>query len=321
MKKIVSALLCLAFLAAMSVSYVSAAGGQILFEDHFNTVDDNWEWGGDLFEVENGILKGEPAARVHQTKYIRDDGVPLRIWSELACKIDVRITDYDDSTLVGPGLWFRDYNTTYDQQDEGEEDTGEVWWYEYDYISNSVILRGDHFENNKLEPVKVKLEDGIVKAGPDEKPTTFSIGWRIQPGHIECYFNDKKVIDYTNVPMTIGSVRPSPIVLWNNSCYIEFDNFIVSTPDYNLFNEVPGDNGGNNGGNQQPGNATEIVTEYETNDKGETIVVTKVVADTNANNPSANNGGSNTGDMIVAVAAVMAVAAAGAIVVAKRRDH
>ena len=300
MKKIVSVLLCLAFLAAMSVSYVSAAGGQILFEDHFNTVDDNWEWGGDLFEVENGILKGEPAARVHQTKYIRDDGVPLRIWSELACKIDVRITD---------------------QQDEGEEDTGEVWWYEYDYISNSVILRGDHFENNKLEPVKVKLEDGIVKAGPDEKPTTFSIGWRIQPGHIECYFNDKKVIDYTNVPMTIGSVRPSPIVLWNNSCYIEFDNFIVSTPDYNLFNEVPGDNGGNNGGNQQPGNATEIVTEYETNDKGETIVVTKVVADTNANNPSANNGGSNTGDMIVAAAAVMAVAAAVAVIFAKRREH
>ena len=321
MKKIVSALLCLAFLAAMSVSYVSAAGGQILFEDHFNTVDDNWEWGGDLFEVENGILKGEPAARVHQTKYIRDDGVPLRIWSELACKIDVRITDYDDSTLVGPGLWFRDYNTTYDQQDECEEDTGEVWWYEYDYISNSVILRGDHFENNKLEPVKVKLEDGIVKAGPDEKPTTFSIGWRIQPGHIECYFNDKKVIDYTNVPMTIGSVRPSPIVLWNNSCYIEFDNFIVSTPDYNLFNEVPGDNGGNNGGNQQPGNATEIVTEYETNDKGETIVVTKVVADTNANNPSANNGGSDTGDMIVAAAAVMAVAAAVAVIFAKRREH
>ena len=207
------------------------------------------------------------------------------------------------------------------QQDEGEEDTGEVWWYEYDYISNSVILRGDHFENNKLEPVKVKLEDGIVKAGPDEKPTTFSIGWRIQPGHIECYFNDKKVIDYTNVPMTIGSVRPSPIVLWNNSCYIEFDNFIVSTPDYNLFNEVPGDNGGNNGGNQQPGNATEIVTEYETNDKGETIVVTKVVADTNANNPSANNGGSDTGDMIVAAAAVMAVAAAVAVIFAKRREH
>ena len=122
--------------------------------------------------------------------------------------------------------------------------------------------------------------------------------------------------------MTIGSVRPSPIVLWNNSCYIEFDNFIVSTPDYNLFNEVPGDNGGNNGGNQQPGNATrKSLRNMETNDKGETIVVTKVVADTNANNPSANNGGSNTGDMIVAAAAVMAVAAAVAVIYAKRREH
>ena len=63
----------------------------------------------------------------------------------------------------------------------GEEDTGEVWWYEYDYISNSVILRGDHFENNKLEPVKVKLEDGIVKAGPDEKPTTFRSAGEFSP--------------------------------------------------------------------------------------------------------------------------------------------
>ena len=320
MRRIVSLIGCLALILTLAAATTTVnAAGSILFQDDFSSEDlSKWMWDNTAFICEDGVCKGDPAAVVHQSAYVDGDAA----WGvNIAYKVDVRVTDYMDSTEIGPGLWFRDYNTTYDQQDEGEEDTGEVWWYEYDYISNSVILRGDHFENNKLEPVKVKLEDGIVKAGPDEKPTTFSIGWRIQPGHIECYFNDKKVIDYTNVPMTIGSVRPSPIVLWNNSCYIEFDNFIVSTPDYNLFNEVPGDNGGNNGGNQQPGNATEIVTEYETNDKGETIVVTKVVADTNANNPSANNGGSNTGDMIVAVAAVMAVAAAGAIVAAKRREH
>lgn len=318
MKKIISVLLCLTFIAAVSVSYVNAAG-QILFEDSFNGIDDNWEWGGDLFEIENGVLKGEPAARVHQTKYIRDDGVTLRVWSQLACKIDVRITDYEDSSNVGPGLWFRDYNTTYDQQDEGEEDTGDIWWYEYDYISNSVTLRGDYFDNNKIDPIKVTLPEGIVKAGPDEKPTTFNIGWRIQPGHIECYFNDEKVIDCTNVPMTIGSVRPSPIVLWNNSCYIEFDNFIVSTPDYNLFNENPDDvtnNGGNN--NQQP--TTKVVEKIETNENGETRIVTEIVADTNTNTPGTNNGGSNTGDMIVAVAAVMVVAAAASVIVVKRRE-
>ena len=169
------------------------------------------------------------------------------------------------------------------------------------------------------------LPEGPVKIGPDEKPTTFSLGWRIQPGKIECYFNDQKVITYTNVPMDLGMTRPSPILLVNHSCYVEFDNFIVATVDYNLFNEGPDDTGNNggdngNGGGQQPA-GTKVVERIETDENGETRIVTEIVADTNTNNPSENNGGSNTGDMIVAVAAVMAVAAAGAIVVAKRRDH
>ena len=321
MKKVISLFVCLIMIAAMAVSSVSAAG-QILFKDEFNSMDNNdWIWDPEAthFVVDNGVLKGDDTARVHQTEY-RPDYDGIRLWDYFSCKVDVRITDYADSSSIGPGLWWRDYNTTFEQEDEGETETGEIWEFQYDQISNTCSLKSDYFTNNNIEPIVVEAP-GTVKVGPDEDPTTFSIGWRIQPGHIECYFNDKKVIDYTNVPMTIGSVRPSPIVLWNNSCYIEFDNFIVSTPDYNLFNEVPGDNGGNNGGNQQPGNATEIVTEYETNDKGETIVVTKVVADTNANNPSANNGGSDTGDMIVAAAAVMAVAAAVAVIFAKRREH
>ena len=167
------------------------------------------------------------------------------------------------------------------------------------------------------------LPEGTVKIGPDEKPTTFSLGWRIQPGKIECYFNDQKVITYTNVPMDLGMTRPSPILLVNHSCYIEFDNFIVATVDYNLFNETdtptPVDPG-NNGGGQQPA-GTKVVERIETDENGETRIVTEIVADTNTNNPSANNGGSNTGDMIVVVMAVMAVAAVGAIVVAKRREH
>ena len=102
-------------------------------------------------------------------------------------------------------------------------------------VSNSLILSGDYFTANNLEPVKYVLPEEPVKIGPDEKPTTFSLGWRIQPGKIECYFNDQKVITYTNVPMDLGMTRPSPILLVNHSCYIEFDNFIVATVDYNLF--------------------------------------------------------------------------------------
>ncbi len=68
---------------------------------------------------------------------------------------------------------------------------------------------------------------GTIKIGPDDKPTTFSLGWRVQPGRIQCYLNDKLVIDCTNVPADLGTIRKSPILLINKSCYIEFDNFVV----------------------------------------------------------------------------------------------
>ena len=324
MKKILSILICLIMIAAVAVSTVSA-DGRILFEDRFDSSDnDDWIWDPDVthFEVKNGVLVGDPSAVVHQTQYDIDAPV-IRAWDKFSCKVDVRITDYADSTSMGPGLWFRDYDSTYQQKADGEPDAGEIWYYDYDCVSNSLILSGDYFTANNLEPVKYVLPEGTVKIGPDEKPTTFSLGWRIQPGKIECYFNDQKVITYTNVPMDLGMTRPSPILLVNHSCYVEFDNFIVATVDYNLFNETdtpaPVDPG-NNGGGQQPA-GTKVVEKIETDENGETRIVTEIVADTNANNPSANNGGSNTGDMIVAVAAVMAVAAAGAIVVAKRREH
>ena len=323
MKKIFSILVCLLMIASIAASSVSAAG-QILFEDKFDSMDnEDWCWEPSHFYVENGILVGDPTAVVHQTMYGANPPVD-RTWSQFTCRVETRITDYTDSTDIGPGLWFKDYNTTWAQDEEGEEDTGEIWTFQYNHYNNTCTLASDYFANNNMETITYPVPEGTIKIGPDDKPTTFSLGWRVQPGRIQCYLNDKLVIDCDRVPMDLGTIRKSPILLINKSCYIEFDNFVVATVDYNLFNEpdTPAPVGpGNNGGNQQPGNATEIVTEYETNDKGETIVVTKVVADTNANNPSANNGGSNTGDMIVAVAAVMAVAAAGAIVAAKRREH
>ena len=38
------------------------------------------------------------------------------------------------------------------------------------------------------------LPEGTIKMGPDEKPTTFSMGWRIRSGKIDCYYNDKLII-------------------------------------------------------------------------------------------------------------------------------
>ena len=322
MKKIFSILLCLLMIASIAVSSVSAAGA-ILFEDKFNSMDnEDWCWEPSHFYVENGVLVGDPTAVVHQTMYGANPPVD-RTWSQFTCRVETRITDYTDSTDIGPGLWFKDYNTTWAQDEEGEEDTGEIWTFQYNHYNNTCTLASDYFANNNMETITYPVPEGTIKIGPDDKPTTFSLGWRVQPGRIQCYLNDKLVIDCDKVPMDLGTIRKSPILLINKSCYIEFDNFVVATVDYNLFNEpdTPAPVGpGNNGGNQQPA-GTKVVEKIETDENGETRIVTEIVADTNTNNPSANNGGSNTGDMIVAVAAVMAVAAAGAIVAAKRREH
>lgn len=320
MKKVISLFVCLIMIAAMAISSVSAAG-QILFKDEFNSMDNNdWIWDPEAthFVVDNGVLKGDDTARVHQTEY-RPDYDGIRLWDYFSCKVDVRITDYADSSSIGPGLWWRDYNTTFEQEDGGETETGEIWEFQYDQISNTCSLKSDYFTNNNIEPIVVEAP-GTVKVGPDEEPTTFSIGWRIQPGRIDCYFNDQKVITCTNVPADMGTIRKSPILLTNAACYIEFDNFTVATYDYNLFNEKPDENV-NGGDNVNGGNATEIVTAIETDENGETVIVTKVVADTNKNTPNASNGGSGTGDMIVVVVAVMAVSAAGAVILAKRRKE
>lgn len=155
--------------------------------------------------------------------------------------------------------------------------------------------------------------------GPDEKPTTFSMGWRIRSGKIDCYYNDKLIISCTNVPADIGLGQTrSPVCLWNRSADIEFDNFILSTADYDLFNEgsIPTDDT-----TTKAPDDSKVVTKVITDADGNTQVVTEVVADTDKTNPNVNNGGSSTGDMIIAVAAVMIVGAAGAVVLGKRREH
>lgn len=53
------------------------------------------------FEVKNGVLVGDPSAVVHQTQYDIDAPV-IRAWDKFSCKVDVRITDYADSTSMGP---------------------------------------------------------------------------------------------------------------------------------------------------------------------------------------------------------------------------
>ena len=322
LKKLIAVFICLVMIAGIAIATVSA-DAKILFYDPFDTKKENdWLWDSSNFYVKDGVLMGDPTAVIHQSAYDPKYG-QIRRWDTFTNKVDIKIVDYDESNFIGSGLWWRDYNTSFEEENAGANEDGEIWTYRYNYVTNSVILESDYLTNKGMTAKTYQLPRNAVKIGPDDDPTTFSLGWRIQPGKIECYFNNQLVITCTDVPADLGTHRESPILLMNHSAYVEFDNFVVATVDYNLFNETdtptPVDPG-NNGGGQQPA-GTKVVEKIETDENGETRIVTEIVADTNANNPSANNGGSNTGDMIVAVAAVMAVAAAGAIVVAKRREH
>ena len=316
MRRIVSLIGCLALILTLAAATTTVnAAGSILFQDDFSSEDlSKWMWDNTSFICEDGVCKGDPAAVVHQSSYV-DGGAAWGV--DIAYKVDVRVTDYMDSTEIGPGLWFRDYNLTLEDEETDAED-GEVWQFQFNYVNQTFKLTSEYLTNNGFEEPTYTLPEGTIKMGPDEKPTTFSMGWRIRSGKIDCYYNDKLIISCTNVPADIGLVRPSPVCLWNRSADIEFDNFILSTADYDLFNEgsIPTDDT-----TTKAPDDTKVVTKVITDADGNTQVVTEVVADTDKTNPNVNNGGSSTGDMIIAVAAVMIVGAAGAVVLGRRREH
>lgn len=317
MRRIVSLIGCLALILTLAAATTTVnAAGSILFQDDFSSEDlSKWMWDNTAFICEDGVCKGDPAAVVHQSSYV-DGGAAWGV--DIAYKVDVRVTDYMDSTEIGPGLWFRDYNLTLEEDEETDAEDGEVWQFQFNYVNQTFKLTSEYLTNNGFEEPTYTLPEGTIKMGPDEKPTTFSMGWRIRSGKIDCYYNDKLIISCTNVPADIGLVRPSPVCLWNRSADIEFDNFILSTADYDLFNEgsIPTDDT-----TTKAPDDSKVVTKVITDADGNTQVVTEVVADTDKTNPNVNNGGSSTGDMIIAVAAVMIVGAAGAVVLGKRREH
>ena len=61
------------------------------------------------------------------------------------------------------------------------------------------------------------------------------MGWRITAGKIEMYFDGVKVGEYSDIALTCE--YESPFLLWNGNNFMSYDNLIVATADYDLFNE------------------------------------------------------------------------------------
>ena len=130
MRRIVSLIGCLALILTLAAATTTVnAAGSILFQDDFSSEDlSKWMWDNTSFVCEDGVCKGDPAAVVHQSAYV-DGGAAWGV--DIAYKVDVRVTDYMDSTEIGPGLWFRDYNLTLEEDEETDAEDGEVWQFQF----------------------------------------------------------------------------------------------------------------------------------------------------------------------------------------------
>ena len=175
MKKLIAVFICLVMIAGIAIATVSA-DAKILFYDPFDTKKENdWLWDSSNFYVKDGVLMGDPTAVIHQSAYDPKYG-QIRRWDTFTNKVDIKIVDYDESNFIGSGLWWRDYNTTFAEEDAGANEDGEIWTYRYNYVTNSVILESDYLTNKGMTAKTYQLPRNAVKIGPDDDPTTFSAG-------------------------------------------------------------------------------------------------------------------------------------------------
>ena len=329
MKKITAALMCLAMLVGLAIG--SSAAGEILFTDDFTTFSsNNWILDGNKFfhdtdSESDPCISAYKDGVVCQMEFKYDYTATPRLYTNCAMSVRVKIRAFDGEGYHRVGLWWRDdFHYVPEGQDSPGED-GEVYRFYLDADNQTAFL--------EQEGIDVALQSSPCSEAV-EGSEWVTIGWRIVPGNISCYVNNVKVVDYSSAE--IAAVNESPILLLNHNCFSSFDDVVVATADYDLFNEgttpdptptegpVNGGDDNNNGGdnnNNAVENTTRIDTEIVTDAEGNKSVVTKIVtnAPTADTNKSGSSGGSATatGDAAFMVTAIMIVALGCAIVVKK----
>ena len=341
MKKIISIIVMSVMLVCMVLPLAVSADGTILWTDDFSSVKENdWIWDADTtcFFVDNGKLEGWAEAVVHQSNFLVDRGAPRR-YKECAWKVECAGLEDGgrDAENHSLSIWFADYISPYGDPENVDGTITYLWSYcfEKKTLSLSIGFDGDA---ESYKPSNYPI-DGPYKSYvvPDSAAPVmdsgggcpFTLGMRIANGKAAFYLDDVKYCEIDSFRGTATATQVgSPILVFNGGCHCTFDNLVVATPDYDLFNE------GSNPVNNDPGNNDPAETEtekrietkvvHETNEAGEdvTVIVTEEVvvpvANTGRTNTgTGNRGASKTGDAAIVIAAVM-VAAFGAAVVVKK---
>ena len=256
MKKIISTILS-SILVASALAGSVGATGTLKFRDDFNNAFSGGIWhrrgGYDTCAYEwdhnNGYLYGQPDAKLLQTN--TDNG---NMWNDCYYSVDVRIQEaglgisksseieirYKD--LYESGMYFTPtYYFTIDIQ-TGEATLGKELYY---------INKDGEEDFFWAYLAKGSVPEGELQVGPDAP--WFTLGMRVSGGKIQCYFNEKlilesvckptdqKVSNYnkTSPDPSVGSHR-HPFVFSNTNNVLNIDNFEVWSGNYD-FTTLPGD--------------------------------------------------------------------------------
>ena len=327
MKKLLSVVIAAVVLAAM---LAPAASADLLWTDNFDSgvfSEADWRVEGSAFALTNGgptnspHLEGWAEAVVQQSSYGEDAPAPRVYGPNFAVKCDTWF--YGDGGNSADEHWVALWWADHFENQIGMDVDRIVYFVRCYYEARKVVIMA-HGENGGTEfypedtvLAEWQIPDDVELEMDPSAPTVFNLGMRVNGQQIDGFFNNQKVVSAT-LP-TIHQYK-CPLLFWNGGCWTGYDNWMVSTADYDLFNEGANmNNGGNgNGGNGgNGGNAVETVIVTDTDAEGN--IVTRVETRPAANNGGAATGGNaaKTGDAAIIAVAVMIVALGSAIVVKK----
>ena len=329
MKRIITVfVICVMLACAILPVAVSA---DVLWTDDFSSAKQNdWIWDEDTtkFFVENGKLEGWAEAVVHQSNFLVDRGAPRR-YKECAWKIECAGLEDGgrDVDEHGLSIWFADYISPYGDPDGTTGTISYNWGYNFE---KKILTLNVGFDNDgeDYKPADYPIDGPYITVSvPDSEAPymdanggcPFTLGMRIANGKASFYMNDKKYAEInafrgTKTCTEVGS----PLLVFNGGCHCTFDNLVVATADYNLFNE-----------SDTPETETQKVIEtvivHDTDENGndvtrvETQEVVRVAPSTGSG--SSVGTATRTGDAAIIVLCVMIVSLGGALVVWKVRSR
>ena len=257
MKKRFFALVLAAVMIFASIAVFNAsAEGYVLFSDDFSSENEsNWHWDSSLAQVEDGKLEGWAEAVVHQTDFLSED----RVFNECAFKVECAGLDDggNDGEYHDLGIWITDYIYEDGEEFSWDDQDRIVYVLSYSFERKFVGLYArfqgkgeeympDEFDHyiplGKLDGAHILCSLTIPESDAAEIDQTgqsaFTLGMKVTDGVISCYYNDKKAFEFLAYRGAASfTEHPSPIGLFNKECRFTFDNFIVTTADYTLFNE------------------------------------------------------------------------------------